>query len=173
VLVVDAYPQHAWLLQAVEQRLREALATRQVASNEEKSRRVALAQGEQFSCLGFAFRRGRSRQGVWRAWYPPRLVRKLQERCRRHPSHPIDRVIDLLNPILRGWGRYCAVGDASRCFSCRKDGGEKKVRRHLMRARKRRGCGWKRGSKQWLSQRLGVFNHYRGHRPRLKALPTG
>src|SRR5215470_6699578 len=39
VILVDAYPQHDWLLKAVEKRLREELATLQVAINEEKSRR--------------------------------------------------------------------------------------------------------------------------------------
>ena len=37
----------------------------------------------------------------------------------------------LLNPILRGWVRYFAIGDASRCFGFVKDWVEKKVRRHL------------------------------------------
>lgn len=177
VVLVDAYPQHDWLLKAVDKRLREELATLQVAINEEKSRLVDLAQGEHFSFLGFDFRRVRSRRGVWRAWYPPMLkkrtalVRKLKEIFRRHQSQPIDRVIYLINPILRGWVRYFAVGDASRCFSFIKDWVEKKVRRHLMRARKRRGFGWKRWSRQWLYQRLGLFNNYRVHRPRLKALP--
>ena len=179
VILVDAYPQHDWLLKAVDIRLREELATLQVAIHEEKSRIVDLAQGEQFSFLGFDFRRVQSRRGVWRAWYPPRLkkrtalVRKLKEICRRFQSQPIDRVIALINPILRGWVRYFAVGDASRCFGFIKDWVEKKVRRHLMRARKRRGFGWKRWSRQWLYQRLGLFNNYRVHRPRLKALPTG
>jgi RNA-directed DNA polymerase len=179
VILVDAYPQHDWLLQAVDTRLREELATLQIAINEEKSRIVDLAQGEQFSFLGFDFRRVRSRRGVWRAWYPPRLkkrtalLRKLKEIFRRYQSQPIDRVIALINPILRGWVRYFAMGDASRCFSYIKDWVEKKVRRHLMRARKRRGFGWKRWSRQWLYQRLGLFNNYRVHRPRLKALPTG
>jgi RNA-directed DNA polymerase len=178
VILVDAYPQHDWLLKAVDKRLREELATLQVAINEEKSRIVDLAQGEQFSFLGFDFRRVRSRQGVWRAWYPPRLkkrtalLRKLKEIFRRYQSQPIDRVIALINPILRGWVRYFAVGDASRCFSYIKDWVEKKVRRHLMRARNRKGFGWKRWSRQWLYQRLGLFNNYRVQRPRLKALPA-
>src|SRR2546426_9529336 len=87
VILVDASPQHDWLLKAVDKRLREELATLQVAINEEKSRIVDLAQGEQFSFLGFDFRRVRSRQGAWRAWYPPRLkkrtalLRKLKEIC--------------------------------------------------------------------------------------------
>jgi RNA-directed DNA polymerase len=178
VILVDAYPQHDWLLKAVETRLREELAKLQVTINEEKSRVVDLAQGESFSFLGFDFRRVRSRQGAWRAWYPPRLkkrtalLRKLKEIFRRYQSQPIDRVIQLINPILRGWVRYFAVGDASRCFGFVKDWVEKKVRRHLMRARKRKGFGWKRWSRQWLYQRLGLFNNYRVQRPRLKALPA-
>jgi RNA-directed DNA polymerase len=178
VILVDAYPQHDWLLKAVAKRLREELATLQVAVNEEKSHLVDLAHGEHFSFLGFDFRRVRSRRGVWRAWYPPMLkkrtalLRKLKEIFRRHQSQPIDRVIYLINPILRGWVRYFAVGDASRCFGFIKDWVEKKVRRHLMRARKRRGFGWKRWSRPWLYHHLGLFNNYRVHRPRLKALLT-
>ena len=45
VIVVDAYPQHDWLLKAVDRRLREALAKLQVTINEEKSRIVDLAKG--------------------------------------------------------------------------------------------------------------------------------
>jgi RNA-directed DNA polymerase len=178
VILVDASPQHDWIRKAVDRRLREELAKLQVTLTEEKSRIVDLAQGESFSFLGFDFRRVRSRQGAWRAWYPPRLkkrtalVRKLKEIFRRYQSQPIDRVIQLINPLLRGWVRYFAVGDASRCFGFVKDWVEKKVRRHLMRARKRKGFGWKRWSRQWLYQRLGLFNNYRVYRPRLKALPA-
>src|SRR5919198_1447588 len=180
VILVDAYPQHDWLLKAVETRLREELATLQVAINEDKSRMVDLAQGEHFNFLGFEFRRVRSRRGVWRAWYPPllkkrtALLRKLKESFRRYQSQTIDRDVALINPILRGWVRYFAVGDASRCFGFIKDWVEKKVRRHLMRARKRRGFGWKRWSRQWLYTHLGLFKDYRVQRPRRvpKALPA-
>ena len=170
VILVDAYPQHDWLLKAVDKRLREELATLQVAINETKSRIVDLAQGESFSFLGFDFRRVRSRRGAWRAGYPPRqkkrtaLLRKLKDIFRRYQSQPIERVVELINPMLRGWVRYFAVGDASRCFGFIKDWVEKKVRRHLMRARKRRGFGWKRWSRQWLYQHLGLFKDYRVQR---------
>ena len=154
------------------------VGTPQGSINEEKSRVVDVAQGESFSFLGFDFRRIRSRQGAWRAWYPPRLkkrtalLRKLQERVRRHQSQPIDRVIALINPILRGWVRYFAVGDASRCFGFIKDWVEKTVRRHLMRARNRKGFGWKRWRRRWLYDTLRLFNNYRGSRPQPKALPV-
>jgi RNA-directed DNA polymerase len=35
---------------------------------------------------------------------------------------------------------------------------EKKVRQHLMRARGRKGFGWKRWSSEWLYDQLGLFN---------------
>ena len=62
MILVDAHRRHDWLLQAVEQRLREELAVLHVTINEEKSRMVDLAHGETFSFLGFDFRRVKSRQ---------------------------------------------------------------------------------------------------------------
>jgi RNA-directed DNA polymerase len=178
VLLVDASPQHDWLLKAVEQRLREALAVLPVTMNEAKSRIVDLATGESVGFLGFEFRRVRSRPGKWRAYYPPllrkrtALLRKRKAMFRGYQSQPMDRVIYWIPPIVRGWVRYCAVGDASRCVGFIKDWVEKKVRRHLMRARKRRGFGWKRWSRRWLDEELGLVNDYRIQRPRRKALPA-
>lgn len=181
VILIDAYPQHDWLLQAVEKRLRQELAILHVTINEDKSRMVDLAKGERFGFVGFDFRRVRTRSGKWRAHYAPRmkkrtaLLRKLKVIFRRHCSQPIGRVIDQINPMLRGWVTYFAIGDASRCFGYVRDWVEKKVRRHLMRARKRKGFGWKRWSRRWLYNGLGLFGHYRVHRPqqlRLKALPV-
>jgi hypothetical protein len=48
VILIDAYPQHDWLLGAVEKRLREELARLHVTVNETKSRIVDLAKGESF-----------------------------------------------------------------------------------------------------------------------------
>jgi RNA-directed DNA polymerase len=90
-------------------------------------------------------------------------------------SQPAERVIELINPILRGWVNYFAVGHSSRCFSFVKDWVEKKIRRHLMRSRKRPGFGWRRWSKTWFYERLGLYNGYRLHRlgPLPKASPAG
>jgi RNA-directed DNA polymerase len=180
VILVDAYPQHDGLLKAVDKRLREELAKLHVEINEEKSRVVDLAKGEHFGFLGFDFRRVRSRKGAWRPHYTPKLqkrtalLRQLKEIFRRFQSQPVDRVMQLINPILRGWVQYFAVGDASQCFSYVRDWVEKKVRRHLMRARNLRGFGWKRWSRRWLYDGLGLFSGYRVRRGSLspKALPT-
>ena len=42
-----------------------------------------------------------------------------------------------------------------------KDWVEKKIRRHLMRARKLPGFGWYRWSRAWFYKTLGLFKDYR------------
>jgi RNA-directed DNA polymerase len=178
VILIDAHPRHDWLLGAVEKRLREELAKLQVETNDEKSRIVDLSRGESFGFLGFDFRRIRSRRGVWRAHYTPKLkkrtalLRKLKAVFRRYQSQPIDRVVQLINPILSGWVNYFAVGDSGECFEFIKDWVEKKVRRHMMRARKRKGFGWKRWSRGWLYEGLRLFNGYKVRRSARKAVPA-
>ncbi len=170
VILIDAHRRHDWLMAAVEKRLREELAKLQVEMNEEKSRIVDLGRGESFGFLGFEFRRIRSLRGAWRAHYTPKLMKRtallrtLKGVFRRHQSQPVDRVVQLINPILRGWVNYFAVGHSSECFSFIKDWVEKKVRRHMSRARKRKGFGWKRWSRQWLYETLRLFNSYRVRR---------
>jgi len=179
VILIDSHPRHDWLVKAVEKRLREELGKLRVEINEEKSRMVDLSKEEKFSFLGFEFRRILSRNQKWRPHFAPKLKKrtalfaKLREIFRRYASQPIGRVIELINPILRGWVNYFAVGHSSRCFSMVKDWVEKKARRHLMRARKRRGFGWKRWSSEWLYGTLGLFNEYRVLRvaPPAKVLP--
>jgi len=167
VILIDAHPRHDWLVKAVERRLREELAKLRVEINEDKSRMVDLAEGESFSFLGFEYRRIRSRKGMWRPYYAPKLKKrtalfaKLREIFRRNVSQPVGKVIEKINPILRGWVNYFRIGDSSRCFSMVKRWVEKKVRRHLMRAGGRKGMGWKRWSREWLHNTLGLFNGYR------------
>ncbi len=167
VVLVDAHPRQAWLRKAVEKRLREELAKLQVAVNEEKSRKVDLQQGESFGFLGFEFRRIRSRLGRWMPLYMPKgkkrtaLLRKLKSVFRSYRSRPVKELIEQINPILRGWVNYFAVGHSSRCFSYIRNWVEKKIRRHLAGARQRQGFGWKRWSREWLYGTLGLFNEYR------------
>ena len=141
---------HDWLVGAVAKRLREEFGKLQVEINDEKSRIVDLEQGESFGFLGFDFRYLRSRRGAWRPHYTPKLkkrtalMRELKAVFRRYRSQPIERVINLIDPVLRGWVNYFAVGHSSECFSFIKDWVEKKVRRQLAHAQKRKGFGWER-----------------------------
>jgi len=166
VILIDAHPRNDWVVRGVEKRLREELAKLRVEINEDKSRMVDLKKGEAFTFLGFEFRRILSRNKKWRPNYAPKLKKrtalfgKLKEIFQRNVSQPVGEVVEQINTILTGWVNYFRVGNSSRCFSMVKDWVEKKVRRHLMRARNRKGYGWKRWSKEWIYGRLGLFNDY-------------
>ena len=60
-----------------------------------------------------------------------------------------------------------------RCFGYIKDWVAKKVRRHMMQARKRTGFGWGRWSKQRIYETLGLFNGYQIRYFVPKVLPAG
>src|SRR5260370_32711889 len=115
VVLIDAYQRHDWLMAAVEKRLREEFAELQVEINEEKSRNVNLSRGESFGFLGFDFRRMRSRRGVWRVNYTPKLkkrtalLRKLIVVFLRYQSQPLYLFIKVLYTLLTAWLSYIMV----------------------------------------------------------------
>ena len=166
VVLVDGFGKWEWLLKAAYKRLVEEFEKLDVQMNQEKTRIVDLSRDETFSFLGFDYRRVKTRRGVWGVRVTPRmkartaLLRELKEVFRCHQSQPVDRVIYLINPILRGWVNYFRVGNSSECLGYIKDWVEKKIRRHLMRARKRHGFGWNRWSRAWFYDTLGLFNDY-------------
>jgi len=161
--LIDSYSRHDWLVKAVEKRLREELAKLRVEINEEKSRMVDLRKQGSFGFLGFDFRRIRSLKGVWAAAVHAKAEEanggdgEAQGHFPATCEPTCGRVIEMINPILRGWVNYFAVGHSGRCFTSIKDWVEKKIRRHLMRARKRQGFGWKRWSREWIYNVLGLF----------------
>jgi RNA-directed DNA polymerase len=157
-----------WLVEAGGRRLREERAQRDVRLHEEKSRIGDLSRGESFGFLGVDFRRVRSLRGRGRPQYTPQqkartaLLRELKAVFRRYRSQPVDRVIAAINPRLRGWVNDFRIGHASRCFALGRVWVERSIRRHLRRARNRRGLGWKRGSTAWLPTTLGLCGDSRG-----------
>jgi RNA-directed DNA polymerase len=179
VVLVDGRPRYDRLFGQVTRRLREELALLEVEVNEEKTASVDLKKGESFSFLGFQIRRVRGQSGKWFPLCRPllkkrtELLRRLKEIFRAHRSQPVGRVIEEINPILRGWVNYFAHGHASQALSYIKNWVEKKVRRHLARNSKRHGFGWKRWSTRWLYAHLGLFDSYRVQwRLSQKALPV-
>jgi len=167
VILVNNDRRQDWLLEAVARRLREEVANLDGQLNEEKSRIVDLSRGESFGFLGFDFRRVRSLRGRWRPQYTPKqkkrtaLLQELKGVFRHSRSQPVAALIAEINPKLRGWVNYFRIGHAGRCFASVRRWVERKVRRHLMRARNRRGFGWKRWSTAWLHDKLGLFAEYR------------
>ena len=167
VVLVDTHPHHRWLRTAVIKRLREELAKLDVEVNEEKTKVVDLEQGKSFGFVGFQFQWIRGRLGRMMVFNPPQmkkrtaLLRRLKPIFRRFESQPTQKLVEHINPILRGWVNYFAIGNSSRCFSFVRDWVEKKIRRHLARARKRSGFGWKRWSRDLIYNEFGLHSDYR------------
>ena len=166
-VLVDGRERNACLVGASMAIIEEELKKVQVEINTEKTRVVDLAKGESFPFLGFEFRRVRSKSGKWRPDSRPRkksrekLTQRIEEICRDTRSQPVKRVISLINPVVRGWVNYFRTGNSSRTFRWVRLWVEKKVRRHMMRARQRKGFGWKRWSSRWIYEVLGLLNDYR------------
>jgi RNA-directed DNA polymerase len=166
VILVDSYRRHDWLLDAVNRRVREEVAKLGIPVNEQKSRVVHLERDEVFTFLGFDFRWVRSLRGFWRPQYTPtrhkrkELLQKLREIFRRRQSQPVGGLIQEVNLILAGWVNFFRIGQSRRHFNYIQDWVEKKVRRHLERARKRPGFGWKTWSRDMLYRTLGLYNNY-------------
>jgi RNA-directed DNA polymerase len=73
----------------------------------------------------------------------------------------VQEVVDIINPILSGWVNYFRIGNSGRCFNATKDWVEGKVRRHIYKAKQKRGFGWKRWSTEQLYQYTELFNNYK------------
>ncbi len=166
VILVNGFSKWEWLLEAAYKRLTEELDKLGVKVNKEKTKIVDLTRKKTFSFLGFVYRRCKTYRGRQIVIITPRtkartaLLKKLKEIFHKYRSHPVSQVIQLINPIIRGWVNYFRIGHSSKCFGYVKSWVEKKIRRHLMRARKRHGFGWDRWSSAWLYNILGLYNDY-------------
>jgi RNA-directed DNA polymerase len=166
-ILVDGYKKWKWLEKGICKRLKEELNKIDVKVNKDKTKIVDLVAGESFSFLGFEFRRVKSLKGRWRANYEPKiksrtkLVRKLKEKFRKYESQPVNKVVEEINPIIRGWVNYFRIGNSSKCFCYIKDWVYKKIRRHLMKARNKKGFGWDRWSRDFIYNTLKLYNDYR------------
>lgn len=179
VVLIDKYHKGNWLMPAVNQRLQEEFAKIGVEINQDKTKIVDLKKGEHFSFLGFDFCQRRNWKGKEAVTFTPRrkakkaLMVKIKEIFRHKKSQPISKVIDQLNPLLRGWTNYFRIGHAARCFGYIREWVEKKVRRHLMRNQQRKGFGWKRWSSEWIYRILGLYDDYKiRYLPQTKVSPA-
>jgi RNA-directed DNA polymerase len=167
VILINEKPRNAWLVPAIIKRLGEELAKLGLTINEQKTKIVDFKDPKQsFPFLGFDYRHRKTRQGKDGILRTPRrqarikLQQKIKATFKAKRGRSLEEVVEIINPILRGWVNYFRIGNSGRCFSVIKDWVQKKVRRHIFKANKQRGFGWKRRSTEQLYQYTGLFNDY-------------
>ena len=101
-----------------------------------------------------------------------KLLDKLRDLFKRYKSQPVIAIVEKANPIIRGWVNYFRIGNSSKIFGYIDVWVDKKLRRHLMKARKRKGFGWKRWSREKLLSMTGIYSDYRikYYRPKVNQL---
>ena len=167
VILVHGHPSEDWLLRAVQKRLMEELEKLQVQMNEEKTTVVNLKEGGCFSFLGFDFRLNRNRKGQTYVSKTPRkkkrkeIGEKVKAVLKANWNQPLQEVIQAVNAVVRGWVNYFRIGNSTQTFNVVRDEIERKVRKFVSKRHKRRGCGWRRWSREEIYQKWGLYRDYR------------
>jgi hypothetical protein len=136
----------------------------------EKTRVVRLNRGEgSLQFLGWTVRKRRSilrnpRAHFVQRWPSPKAMGRIRTRvheltdARRGPAQNLDELIEMLNPVLRGWGNYFRTGNAEDKFTQVDD----YVRSRILHWQLRRGGQRTRfRPDRWPSQRLHDLGLYR------------
>ena len=168
VVLVHEHRLNSWLIPALIKRLGEELAKLGLMMNAQKTKVVDFKDPNQsFHFLGFDFRVYKTRKGKEGIMKTPRrqarikLQQKIKQVFKTKRGRPIQEVIDVINPILRGWANYFRIGNSTKCFNNVKDWVQNKVRRHLYKAKQKDGFGWKRWSTDQLYQYTHLYSDYR------------
>lgn len=167
-VLVSSHPTQQWIISAIVKRIKEELQKIQVEVNINKTKIVDLRKEKSNTIfLGFVFKRIKSTKGKWFPLVTPKmkartkLLSKVKLIFRQHISQPIHIIIDKINPILQGWANYFRIGHSSKCFSFVSNWVLQKIRKHLQRSSKRSGFGWKKWSKEYIHDTLGLYHNYK------------
>ena len=144
-------------------RFRELIESRRLTLHPEKTRLVDATAPGGFDFLGYHFEQGRR--------YPrKKSLRKLKdairERTRRANGHSLGRIIETINPILRGWFAYFKHSHVYAFTSL--DGWVRRRLRTILRRRQhRRGLARGADHQRWPNaffQQMGLFTMTEAHR---------
>jgi RNA-directed DNA polymerase len=117
-----------------------------------KTRLVNLSEGrEGFDFLGFHHRKIHS----WRygrkylqRWPGHKAMKSIREKvraiagARQHLKESLKDIIDELNPVLRGWGNYFAVGNSAKQLNAVDNYVKERLCRFLSKKHQKSGIGW-------------------------------
>jgi len=142
--------------------LRKELKRLDLQLKDEKTR-VIKAETDSFDFLGYNFRRvwNRERTKVFALKIPSqRAVKSVFAKIRQITANqptPVQKVVDRLNPVLRGWMNYFRVGNSGRALAKVQQYAVTKLRRFIRRQSKKRGFGGKEIPSNFLYKKLGLY----------------
>lgn len=145
-------------------KMRELMSRLGLSVNEPKTRLVKVSE-DSFDFLGYTLgcfygRGGRPYIGTTPSKKAVgRVLEKIhEETSRRWNQDPVEKRIEELNLILRGWCGYFDQGPLYRTYRKVKNYTERRIRRWLMKKHKRRGTGYRQYPDEYLYGKLGLFN---------------
>ncbi len=143
---------------------RELMTRLGLTVNEQKTRLVTVPEGS-FNFLGYTLGRFYGRNG--RPYLGTRVSKKAisrvlgrihEETSPRWNQDPVEKRVEELNLILRGWCGYFDQGPVYRPYKLVKRYTERRLRRWLMKKHKRRGTGYRQYPDDFLYVKLGLFD---------------
>lgn len=147
--------------------LKENLSKLKLKVKEAKTRTLD-AKEETFDFLGFEFKKAwthtepKRRAAIFFPSHKSELAIKEKIRKVTNPSRPlgVERVVEELNPVLRGWVNYFRIANSSKKLNKVKYYAANKVRKFIRRRQIKRGYGYKKYPESYLYEVLGLYKDY-------------
>jgi len=131
--------------------------------NEKKTRLVKLPE-ERFDFLGYTVGRfyGRGGRSYWGTAPSKKAIKKLKgrihdETTRRWNETTVEKRVEELNPVLRGWSNYFSQGPVGRIYRDIDSYTARRLRVWLRRRSGKRGTGYRQYSDHYLYEKLGLI----------------
>jgi RNA-directed DNA polymerase len=141
-----------------------SLMTRLGLAVNERKTRVACLPEESFDFLGYTIGRFYGKDGKAFIGTEPsrKSVQRVIERIRDETTprwylQSVERRVDELNALLRGWSGYFNQGRVIRAYRVIQQSTNRRLRRWMMRRRGKRGTGYRQYSDGYLYETLGLY----------------
>jgi RNA-directed DNA polymerase len=133
-----------------------------------KTRVVNLSEGKEgFDFLGFHQHKIRSLRYGYKylqRWPGHKAMNAIREKvraitgARQHLNHSLIEIIGKLNPVLRGWGNYFAVGNSAKQLNAVDSYVKERLCRFLSKKHQKSGIGWAVRWKQIDFRQEGLYH---------------
>lgn len=150
----------------VPQRLLESELKQLGLEMNSKKTKIISVEKDNFDFLGFNFRKIINRKkkkivSITPSVKAQEVIRaKIKEITQNRPVK-VSKIIEELNPVLRGWVNYFRIGNSAKVFDRIRNYTVMKVRGFIRHRQIKNGYGWKEITSDYLNGTLGLYNNWR------------